>query len=212
MDLCSKHMTIRYGLLEPFYHQPVRDHVERMRGFAIKLIKDLNIQFDPTEVDALIMAHDLPELNLENDIACWDQEKQKGTSDIKEKTEVESMKHLATQYGDWIFDLWNEYSEQKTELAKFVKYMDRYEDHNFFVGKMLESGDRFLQTWGKPVPASEHLDFALTRFVKATLGFPTASKITRERLESLRAIATSHGLEKRLDGLLAQIKNHTPCQ
>lgn len=126
-DLISTHKTIRYSVLLPNAHQTVESHVNRMLALAPVIAEIVGMKLDTNHVNSLILAHDLPELGMEKDITALEQVYTKGAKQQKDDLEKQSIIRLGNEYGSWLLELLNEYENQKTEMARFVKWLDKYE-------------------------------------------------------------------------------------
>ncbi len=126
-DLIATHKTIRYGILHPRVYQTVENHTNRMLALAPVLAQIAKIDYDHNTIDALILAHDLSELGMKRDITSVEQVQQSGAMKRKRELEQSAITSLVNQHGQWLERLFDEYEEQDSQAARFVKWLDKYE-------------------------------------------------------------------------------------
>ncbi|MCL2569764.1 MAG: hypothetical protein FWE16_00980 [Firmicutes bacterium] len=142
-DLISTHNTIRYGILQKEVHQTVENHTNRMLALAHVIAASEGLHFDKNELNGFILLHDLPELGMKQDITTW------------------------------LIDLFNAYEEQKTELTRFVKWLDKYEASLHMIEIDFYS----------EIPL---INFSINtdRLIKATIKFPRLKQLTLKYMDN----------------------------
>ncbi|MCL2757767.1 MAG: HD domain-containing protein [Alphaproteobacteria bacterium] len=116
--------------LAPDKADNVAAHSWRTTVAVYLLAHELNIGLDKDKCIKMSLVHDLPE-GLTRDIAFDKIINRPELLLQKERAEPIAMRKLVSilppELGEEIFDLWLEYSENKTQEAKFVKIMDKLE-------------------------------------------------------------------------------------
>ncbi|MCL2755847.1 MAG: HD domain-containing protein [Firmicutes bacterium] len=126
-SLVSGHDTVRYSILHEEVYQTVENHTNRMLAIAPVVANIVGFDFDYYDVCAFILAHDLVELGMKQDITALEQAQQAEMKKKKEEYEAKAKIELGEKYGAWLSELLNEYEKQESESARFVKWLDKYE-------------------------------------------------------------------------------------
>lgn len=200
-DLVATHATIRYGVLLPSVHQTVRDHTNRMLALAPVVADIVHIDCDYNRLNALILAHDLSELGMQRDVTITEQVTKEGAKARKEELEGRKRTDLAQGYGEWLKDLFDEFEQQASEPARFVKWLDKYEAsrHMLEVSAYSRINHQTDQ---------EYIPFYLNtiRLVTAARCMPSLKEFTLAHLErELRPVFIRDGHEDKCAELLAML-------
>jgi len=141
--LVKKMNTIRFSDLPSQFHQTNTKHVTDMVKQAKPFIQNhkLDIIIDPWHTDAIIKAHDLPEMGLKTDFTVIQVKDNPSLAHDKHNHEINMINKLRNQYGTWIENLWLEYSNQETNNSKFVKWLDKYNATKHIID--VHGGQRF---------------------------------------------------------------------
>jgi len=109
-------------------HNSVAEHSWRLALMAYVLSLTAELEIDLQKAMALALVHDLAEIGTA-DVDATDQMAHIDIKTHKHAMEEESMHTLLSglSFGDRLLDLWNEYEEQVTLEAKFIKALDRIE-------------------------------------------------------------------------------------
>lgn len=139
-ELNAGHGTVRYFTMPERYHQTVRDHVAEMQKIVTIILERYGVEsLDLEHLKMLILAHDLPELSMEQDITSMDAESDDAIKIQKIKDEERMTQELAGKYGSWLSDLIYEYEFSESIAAIFIKWVDKYESslhfHKIFAGE-----------------------------------------------------------------------------
>ena len=186
-SLVPQMKTIRYGPMEPFFYQTVEQHVIAMLGLVDATLGEAGLQFDADLLRAMIIVHDLPEIGMEKDITAWELERDAGLAKYKEIAERAVMQRFAEEQGQWVLDIYNECEEGKTDIARFVKFLDKYESNVYLLGRFELQGTELGQT-------GEHIYYNTRRLVKAAVGFPAVMDVARRRMEEIRPLFEKYGI------------------
>jgi|GEM_PF-5399388 len=129
-SLIPQMKTLRYadGHLDPIFHETNTEHILSMLKQAISFIQNHKMErhLSQYHTDAVIKAHDLPEMGMEKDFTVWEIQKNPNLAFDKEAHEMRMVEMLREQYGDWLANLCLEYMANQTNDAKFVKWLDKY--------------------------------------------------------------------------------------
>jgi len=174
--------TIRYGIMDPFYHQTVSEHTMNMVELAPAVLAEIDVSLDADLVMATILVHDLPEMGMEKDITSWELEQNPELEKVKAQIERQKINELGEVYGAWIVDLFDEYEGLNTDMALFIRWLDRYES-NIYIFRKFEEG---------PCKYEWVMEHNAGRLIKATLEFPVMKKIAIRRFEELRPMYEKH--------------------
>jgi len=106
----------------------VADHSWRLTLMILVIGTELDIPLNVEHAMKLALLHDLAELKTD-DVDAYDVIKENVSRTEKQKNELAAMHDILgdISFGDTIFAWWQEYEDQKTTEAKFVKALDRIE-------------------------------------------------------------------------------------
>ena len=179
-ELSSGMRTVRYGIMDEFFHQTVAEHTARMLELADEFGPDLGLNMN--RVRAVIMAHDLPEMEMDCDITSWELAQDPSLQAVKEGIERGVVAKLAARYGDWIAELFYEYEGQATDVARFVRWLDKYESNLYIMEKFAQRECPF-----------EWIAHNTQRVVDATVKFPVMRDVALRRMDEVRPMFERYG-------------------
>ena len=197
--------VVRYGDMDPFFHQFVREHVYEMRKLASVTLSNVKHPFDLNEVEAMINVHDLPEFTLKQDFTAWEQAQNPKIGKFKEQQEHCTMLEFKKFYGEWIYDFWRQYEDQKTDMARFVRWLDKYESYIYVIDKLVVHDTKYESVGGENIPITTLLEYNTKRMIDATLRCPMMQEVTLGRLNELRTIFKKQNLIKQWHSFIAEL-------
>ena len=123
--------TYRYNKTAPWRNESSADHSWRLALMVFIIADELKLDIDVNKAVKIALVHDLAEaITWDIDavlIAEW-----KVTKEYKEEEEKKAMeilrKMLPVSIGEDLFELWNEYEDNNTKEAMFVKALDKLEN------------------------------------------------------------------------------------
>lgn len=152
--------TFRYNKTTSGRQESSAEHSWRLALMIFVLADELNLEIDASRAVKIALVHDLAEA-LTGDIDAILIAEGKVSKEEKEKQEVVAIealqKTLPELIGTKITDLQNEYNENKTREAKFVKALDKIET----LTQLVESG---YETYDKPEFIPNYADKAVREF------------------------------------------------
>ncbi|HAZ28891.1 MAG TPA: hypothetical protein DCY48_03915 [Candidatus Magasanikbacteria bacterium] len=106
----------------------VPEHSWRLALMTSLIGNEFKHKMDIQHAVAIALVHDLAE-SLTGDIDVYDAITKKLSREEKKESEEHAMAQITSgiSFGKTIYDLWQEYEEQKTLEAKFVKALDKIE-------------------------------------------------------------------------------------
>jgi len=159
----------------------VAEHAWRLGVMALIIGTESRVRIDINRTLALALLHDLAEAKT-GDIDAYEQIVA-GKKLIEEKAVVEeNAMHEMTDdlpFGDWIYALWQEYQDQVTIEAKFVKALDKIEG-------FLHIAEVGVEAY---IPKEFHADYAtkaVVAFDEATNHFPELKDLLEEVKKDLK--------------------------
>ncbi|MFH1239926.1 MAG: HD domain-containing protein [Candidatus Diapherotrites archaeon] len=105
--------------------ESVADHSFAVTFLTLILAENSKQKLNKQKLLELAIIHDIAE-SICGDITPWDKNA-KYKSEIEDSAMQELTQHLPPKLKKKILTLWNEYEEEKTKEAKFVKEIDRLE-------------------------------------------------------------------------------------
>ncbi|MEN9390542.1 MAG: hypothetical protein RLZZ283_642 [Candidatus Parcubacteria bacterium] len=156
----------RYGESMRGEQNTVAEHSWRLALMAMVIGVECKVAVDMNRVLTLALIHDLAEATT-GDTDAYAKitgRKRQEEKAVEEETAVRDMTDDLS-FGDWIYELWQEYEDQTTTEAKFVKALDRIEGYLHIA----ESG---VEAY---VPNEFHADYAtqaVAAFDEVTGNFP----------------------------------------
>ena len=199
-SLIPQMKTIRYGPMEPFFHQTVEEHVVAMLGLVDAMLSETGLQFEASKLRAMIIVHDLPEFGMEKDITAWELERNQGLQESKEIAERAVMERFARGQGQWVLDIYNEYELGETEMAKFVRFLDKYESNVYLLGRFELRETQLGQT-------GEHIFYNTRRLVKAAVDFPVMRGVALRRMGEIKPLFEKYGAPDKWQELSEQLRS-----
>lgn len=171
----------RYGSSLAGMQNTVAEHSWRLGLMAYVIATECKLDIDMGHALSLALIHDLAEAKT-GDIDAYTQIKE-GKKLIEEKAREEATAmHEMTDdlsFGSRVFGLWQEYEDQKTMEAKFIKALDKIEG-------FLHIAEGEVEMY---VPKEFHADYAnqaVKAFDEATNHFPGLKELLDAIKENLR--------------------------
>ena len=171
-ELIARHKTIRYGIFDEKIYQTVENHTNRMLAIAPIIADMAGLNLNMNQMTSLILAHDLSEFGMDRDVTSMEQVEKPGAKQRKDDLEKQVIEGLVGQYGEWMQSLFDEYEMQKSETARFVKWIDKYEANRY----MLEFGlcdEIYLKMFFVNT----------TKLIEATSKMPVLKEVTLHHLD-----------------------------
>jgi len=114
------------GYYHKVFKESVAEHIYHMILIADKLIEILKLDdLDYKKVIKLILYHDTCEHGMTEDFDAFIAHENPEYKKKKQDAEKKNIAKLSSKHGKFIDEIYNEYEEQKTEEAKFVKAIDK---------------------------------------------------------------------------------------
>ena len=168
----------------------VAEHSWRLGLMALIIGTESRVRIDINRTLALALLHDIAEAKT-GDIDAYEQII-KGKKIISDKAVMEEKAmHEMTDdlpFGDWIYALWQEYEDQVTIEAKFVKALDKIEG-------FLHIAEVGVEAY---IPKEFHADYAtkaVVAFDEATNHFPELKDLLEEVKKDLKTQFEKVGAE-----------------
>lgn len=182
--------TERYGSSLRSAKNTVAEHSWRLGLMALVIGTESRVRIDMNRALSLALLHDLAEAKT-GDIDAYAQILEgKKLIESKAVMEEKAMHEMTDDlpFGDWIYALWQEYEEQETLEAKFIKALDRIEGflHIAEVGVAVY------------IPKEFHSDYAtkaVEAFDEATHHFPELKDFLKEIKKDLKVQFEKVGVE-----------------
>lgn len=134
-------MELRHSWLSDGRQESAAEHSWRVSLMALLFSDKLENKIDLTKALKIAIVHDIAEAEA-YDIPAFET----GRKEEKEKIELLAMNKikeiLGGEIGEEIFSLWQEYEEQKTPEAKFIKALDKMEVR-------LQHNEADIKTWNE---------------------------------------------------------------
>ena len=179
----------------------VAEHSWRIALMTFIIASECKVNMDLGHALGLALVHDLAEAKT-GDVDAFDQIIE-GKSLIKDKVRQEEQAiHEITDdlsFGDWIYSLWQEYEEQRTIEAKFIKALDKIEG-------FLHIAEGEVRMY---IPREFHADYAneaVASFDEATRHFPELKDLLDNIKEDLKTQFDKAGV-KWIDGTANTFSN-----
>ena len=156
----------RYGSSLRHDADTVAEHSWRLVLMAYIIVRECKVSVDLNRVTAIALLHDLAEAKT-GDVDAYAVITGQKSLVEKKYDETEAM-HTLTQglsFGGWVYDTWQEYEDQITLEAKFVKALDKIE-------AFLHIAECGVQAY---IPKEFHADYAdkaVQAFDEASQNFP----------------------------------------
>lgn len=155
---------------EPAYRETNFDHVHKMLDLFAYVVKRFQIKdVDHDKVTALILSHDLGEVGMPFDVGAFEKANCEKTAEKKAKKEGLTIMALAAEHGAFLFDLTDEYEEQKTRESTLVKALDR-----------LDAQMRIFGVGIHHEPTQDKADFAMKNLLSASEIFPEVAELVEQ--------------------------------
>lgn len=156
----------RYGVSLWKNGDTVAEHSWRLTLMAYIIGGQFKVGVDLNKVLGIALVHDLAE-SLTGDIDAYETIDKKLSAEEKRTNELKAMEQITAGifFGSTIFDLWNEYEQQKSIEAKFVKALDKIE-------AFLHLADKGTEDYRPKEFHSDYADDAVKAFDDATHNFP----------------------------------------
>lgn len=171
----------RYGSSLTGMQNTVAEHSWRLGLMAYVIATECKLNINLERALSLALMHDLAEAKT-GDIDAYTQIKEgKKLIEEKAKMEVTAMKEMTgdLSFGERVYDLWQEYEDQKTMEAKFIKALDKIEG-------FLHIAEGEVEMY---VPKEFHADYAnkaVIAFDEATNHFPGLKDLLDAVKDNLR--------------------------
>ncbi|NCO10919.1 HD domain-containing protein [Candidatus Saccharibacteria bacterium] len=121
---------LRNSWLSDDRQESVAEHSWRMSMMAIAIAPRTKLNLDMKKVLEMVAIHDVAEIEA-GDVPTVLHMVDKNVALKKIDDETKAVDNirltLGDQLGEYIYDLWHEFEDQKTSEAKFVKILDKFE-------------------------------------------------------------------------------------
>ncbi|HOO67968.1 MAG TPA: HD domain-containing protein [Bacilli bacterium] len=132
--------TTRYNTAPSIFLESTADHTWRVSVMALDLKEKYDLNIDILHAIKIALIHDLGEYNQDNDVTIVDVINNKITKKQKDEMELESIMNLTIKYNRKdILKLWEEYENQSSKEAKYIKLIDKMESMLHILDK-IENG------------------------------------------------------------------------
>ncbi|MCL5410488.1 MAG: HD domain-containing protein [Patescibacteria group bacterium] len=129
---------LRHSWLSSGRQESVAEHSWRISLMACIFYSHLEVKVDLKKSLKIAIIHDLAEAEA-YDVPAFESHRQEEKKSVELKA-MQNIKKLDSNFSDEIFDLWQEYEEQKTFEAKFIKALDKMEVR-------LQHNEADMETW-----------------------------------------------------------------
>lgn len=159
----------------------VAEHSWRLALMVLIIGTEAKVRIDVGRAMSIALLHDIAEVKT-GDIDAYQQIMAgKQLIDSKARAEEAAMREMTDDlpFGDWVYDFWREYEDQKTIEAKFVKALDKIEG-------FLHIAEVGVEPY---IPKEFHADYAtkaVAAFDDATAHFPELKDLLDEVKQDLR--------------------------
>lgn len=160
----------------------VAEHSWRLALMVLIIGTEAKVRIDVGRAMSIALLHDIAEVKT-GDIDAYQQIMAgKQLIDSKARAEETAMREMTDDlpFGDWVYDFWREYEDQKTIEAKFVKALDKIEG-------FLHIAEVGVEPY---IPKEFHADYAskaVAAFDEATQHFPELKDLLDAVKQDLRA-------------------------
>ncbi len=181
MELDKLKRTHRFSTMPPEVRDSSADHSWKLAFMTVSIAGEYNLNIDVGHAMKLALVHDIPEY-ITGEIDSYLVHTGKVTKDSKAVIEKEAVKYLRREggkTGSMIYDLFLEFEEQETRVAKYVNALDKIEALTHLA-----------------VVAEKHNDdwnYTITYADKAVSQFPELKPLLRDVKVKLREASEKSG-------------------
>lgn len=129
---------LRHSWLSSRRQESAAEHSWRVSLMACIFYSRLGVKVDLEKSLKIAIIHDLAEAEA-YDVPAFENHRQEEKKLVELKA-MQNIKKLDSNFSDEIFDLWQEYEEQQTLEAKFIKALDKMEVR-------LQHNEAEMKTW-----------------------------------------------------------------
>lgn len=152
--------AIRYGKTTNGRQESAAEHSWRVALMSFIVADELGLDIDVCRAMKMAAVHDITEA-LTGDIdfirISDGKATKEGKRDAEERAMAELGKTLSGKSGDELCSLWNEYEAGQTEIARYVRAIDKLET----LSQLVESG---YETYDRPELIPNYADAAVRAF------------------------------------------------
>ncbi len=179
----------RYGSTLNRDQDSVAEHSWRLALMAYVIGNECKVQIDIQRAMALALIHDLAEART-GDTDAFEVISGNASVDEKKKMEQKAIQELTQDFsfGDWIRYIWEEYENQETIEAKFVKALDKIE-------AFLHIAERGVEAYIPREFHSNYADKAVEAFDEASKHFPEVRDLLEMVKKDLKVQFTKVGVQ-----------------
>ena len=136
--------TIRYSSCPKKVQESTAGHSWQVALMAPIIAQEFNIKVNVQHAMEIALVHDLAEKVLKKDFDSYLIATGVLKESDKDKSEKEEMERIKNKFsfGNKIYSLWQEYEENKTPEAKFVKALDKLESHIHVIQRGMSGASR----------------------------------------------------------------------
>ncbi|NTW90246.1 MAG: HD domain-containing protein [Candidatus Moranbacteria bacterium] len=152
--------AIRYGKTTSGRQESAAEHSWRVTLMTFVVADELGLDIDVCRAMKMAAVHDIAEaLTGDIDFVRISDGKatKEGKRDVEERAMAELGKTLSGKSGDELCSLWNEYEAGQTEIARYVRAIDKLET----LSQLVESG---YETYDRPELIPNYADAAVRAF------------------------------------------------
>lgn len=167
----------------------VADHSWRLTFMVFIIGTELKTPVDITHAMKIALVHDLAELKTD-DIDAYEVIQKHVTLEDKQKNEILAMREIlkGISFGQEIYDLWDEFEQQQTLEAKFVKALDKIE-------AFLHLDDTGTSVYIPEEFHGDYADAAVENFDNAMQHFPLLQPMLDPIKQNLKEKFSALGIE-----------------
>jgi len=174
--------TQRYTNCTTPVQESVADHTCGVVSLARRTNQELNLGLDMYDLTEMALYHDIGEFHLDEDVDMTD--RNDSVTKRKRTLEAFAVRSLAENHGcEDVYRVWEEYSDQKTPLSRFIRAMDKIEAMIHLTKKGFGSGRK------------EDAAMIATQADKAVLAFPELIPLLRKVKAGLMVMYGERGIK-----------------
>jgi len=122
-------VELRHASKSDGMHESVADHSWRLSLMLVLIVPKLKLKIDLLKALKMAVVHDLVEIESKDVplLTYIDNKHLADEKDIREQRAIAKIRKVLGTSGEEIYQLWQEFEDLKTNEAKLVKALDRFE-------------------------------------------------------------------------------------
>ncbi len=183
MDLDELKRTYRFSTMHTKVRDSSADHSWKLAFMTFSVAEEYNLDIDVRQAMKLALVHDIPEyITGEIDSSLiYNGKVTEESKAIAEKKAVEYLRREGGKTGNMIYNLFFEFEEQKTMVAKYVKALDKIEALTHLI--VVAEG------------CDDDWNYTITYADKAVSEFPGLKPLLKDVKIKLREVSQKSGFE-----------------